>query len=132
MAKHIRSQHTKVGVVGYCWGGKVAIELGGKNHNGLVDCISFAHPGGITKEDVFNVAVPVQIIAPEKDVPFPLKMRQFCNEEIPKLGVDYDYQHFPGAVHGFATRCNVKVEGEKRALERAKNAAVGWFVNYLK
>jgi len=40
--------------------------LGGAGKN-LVDAISVAHPSLLTKEEIDNVAVPVQVLAPETD-----------------------------------------------------------------
>ncbi|KAL8824991.1 MAG: hypothetical protein Q9170_007973 [Blastenia crenularia] len=99
--------------------------------NPLVDCISTAHPSLLTKEEINDVGVPVQILAPEHDYMLTPELKAHANETIPKLNVEYDYQHFPGVAHGFAVRCNEEDEGERRALERAKNAAVGWFGQLL-
>lgn len=48
-----------------------------------------------------------------------------------KLGVPYDYQYFPSLSHGFATRGNPKNDKEMEGMERAKNAAVLWFRQWL-
>ena len=130
-ARLIRSQYPKLGAVGYCWGGAAMFKLASKQHEGLVNCVSMAHPGAPTKNDVYNIGVPIQILAPEYDEPFPAEWRDFCNLEIPKLGVEYYYQYFPGQTHGFAVRCNDIEEGEKRALELAKNAMVYWLLAHL-
>lgn len=97
----------------------------------LVDCISTAHPALLTKEEVSNVAVPVQVLAPENDIWLTPELKALCNSTIPSLNVDYDYQHFPGLAHGFATRSNQNNANEKRGLERAKNAAVAWSAQFL-
>lgn len=100
----------------------------GKN---LVDCISTAHPSLLTKEEIDNVAVPVQIIAPEHDPQLTPELKKYVNEVIPGLGLEYDYQFFPGLAHGFATRCDQRDRGQRKGLERAKNVAVGWFRQFL-
>ncbi|KAL8847259.1 MAG: hypothetical protein Q9221_007683 [Calogaya cf. arnoldii] len=116
----------KVGAVGYCWGGWAAFQLGGKDEN-LIDALSTAHPTFLTKEEINNVAVPVQILAPETDPRFTPELKEHANKVIPTLGVEYDYQYFPGLAHGFACRADEGNEVEKRGLERAKNAVSGWF-----
>ena len=85
--------------------------------NPLVDCISTAHPSILTKEEINDVGVPAQILAPEHDPAFPPDMQNYANETIPKLSVAYDYQYFPGVEHGFAIRCQDEgSDFDKKAL----------------
>lgn len=97
----------------------------------LVDCISTAHPSGLTKDEINAVGVPVQIIAPEHDPVFTPELKAYANSVIPTLNVEYDYQYFPGVAHGFSVRCDQSYATQRKAMERAKNAAVGWFVQML-
>lgn len=120
----------KVGAIGFCYGGWAVFQLGAKGKN-LVDCISTAHPSLLTKEEIEAVGVPVQIQAPETDQQFTPEMKEFANKTIPTLGVEYDYQYYPGLVHGFATRGDQNNAAQKKGLERAKNAAVQWFQQHL-
>ena len=71
-----------------------------------MDAISTAHPSLLTKEEINDVGVPAQILAPEHDPVFVPEMKAYANETIPKLNVAYDYQYFPGVAHGFAIKCN--------------------------
>ena len=73
----------------------------------------------------------MQILDAEHDPMFNPEVKQHANLTIPTLGVEYDYQFFPGSHHGFAVRCDESNEGEKKALERAKNAAVAFFTQFL-
>jgi dienelactone hydrolase len=130
-AKELRSRYKKVGVIGFCYGGWGVFQLGAKENNGLVDCISTGHPSGLTKEEMDKVGVPVQILAPEHDPLFTPELKEYANKVIPTLAVPYDYQYFPGMVHGFAIRGGPNVPGERDAMERAKNAAVFWFRQWL-
>lgn len=130
-ARHIRRLHTKVGVVGYCWGGSPALQLAARSQEDLVHCVSVAHPSSITKEEVDYLAVPTQIIAPEKDHLFPQEMKDYCNAKIPTLGIPYAYEWFPGVAHGFATRGNVDDPDERKAMERACNAVIRWCNDFL-
>lgn len=129
-AKELRSQYKKVGAIGFCYGGWAVFRLGAKGTN-LVDAISMAHPSLVEKDEISNVGVPVQIMAPETDQMFTPELKEFSNKTIPELGVDYDYQYFPGVVHGFAVKGDEKDPKQKLALERAKNCAVAWFSQYL-
>lgn len=127
-ATALKKEHgfKKVGAIGFCYGGWAVFQLGAKS-NPIVDCISMAHPSLMTKGEIEAVGVPVQILAPETDQMLTPELKEFCNQTIPTLGVEYDYQYFPGLAHGFATRGDMKNPVQKKGLERAKNAAVHWF-----
>jgi dienelactone hydrolase len=129
-AKVLRSQYKKVGVIGFCFGGWAVFQLGAKGNN-LVDCISTGHPTWLTEEEIDEVGVPVQILAPEIDHVYTQELKDYSNRVIPTLGVPYDYQHFPGAEHGFATRGDPKNEVSSKAMKRGKDAAVYWFKQWL-
>lgn len=143
--------HTKVGAIGYCWGGWAAFQVGAKGTfwspsasstrvlrktdaipgKNLVDCISVAHPSFLTKEEIDAVDVPVQIIAPEHDFMLTPDLKAYANKKIPELNVEYDYQYFPKLSHGFTVRGDPNDRTQKEGLERAKNAAVTWFATML-
>ena len=78
-----------------------------------------------------NIDVPAQIQAPEVDPVFTPELKAYANEVIPTLGVPYDYQYFPGVEHSFATRGDEANPKEMRAMQRAKNATVGWCREWL-
>lgn len=125
-AKELRKQYSWLGFVGYCWGGGVGFKIASKEHSSLFDCITVAHPSTPSEGEVKSISVPFQIIAPEHDPTFEADAKELCQREIPKLGVPYLYYHFPGMLHGFATKCDESKASEKRALEAAKNAVVFW------
>lgn len=129
-ARALRSQYLRVGAIGFCFGGWAVFRLGAKG-NQLVDCISTAHPTFLEKQEIESVGVPVQILAPEMDMMFTEELKAHCNKVIPTLGISYDYQYFPGLEHGFAVRGDPTNPAEMKGLERAKNAAVLWFRQWL-
>lgn len=129
-AKYMRSKYSRVGAIGFCFGGWGVFQLGAVG-NSLVDCISTAHPSFLTMTEIDDVDVPVQILAPEIDPMFTTELKAHSNETIPKRGLPYDYQYFPGLEHAFATRGNPNNRAERRGMVRAKNAAVCWFREWL-
>ena len=129
-ARALHSKYNRVAAIGFCFGGWAVFRLGAKG-NEVVDCISTAHPTWLEKTEIENVGVPVQILAPEIDAQFTPELKEFCNQVIPGLGLPYDYQYFPGVEHSFAVRGDEAQPGEKKAMERAKNAAVCWFIEWL-
>ncbi|KAJ5658175.1 dienelactone hydrolase family protein [Penicillium longicatenatum] len=124
----------KVGAVGYCYGGWASFRLGAKEHadQPLVDCISVGHPSLLERKDVDEVNVPVQLLAPEIDMAFPMDFKMYALEKLLNLNLPFDYQHFPGVVHGCLVRGDEKKAGERAAMERGKDAAVAWFTRWLK
>ncbi|KAH8586906.1 Alpha/Beta hydrolase protein [Bisporella sp. PMI_857] len=131
-AREIRARYERIGVIGFCFGGWAVFRLGSKlNSPSIVDCISTAHPSALEEHEIESVNVPVQILAPENDIVFTSELKEFANRVIPTLGVPYDYQHFPGVTHGFASRGNMDDKEELKAMVRAKDCAVGWFRHWL-
>lgn len=126
----IRAKRQRIGAIGFCFGGWGVFRLGAKGRN-LVDCIATAHPSFLEKSEIDKIGVPVQIIAPEFDFMFTADLKDHSNQVIPKLGVAYDYQFFPGLEHGFATRGDPHNAAEREGMERATKAAVRWFKQWL-
>jgi len=85
----------------------------------------------LTKKDINEVAVPVQILAPEINAAYNEELKAHTFAMIPKLGLAFDYQHFPVVEHACLTRGDAKKAGEREAMIRGKNAAVSWFKQFL-
>lgn len=131
-AKSLKAEGKKVAAVGFCYGGWAVFRLGAKEHDPpLVDCISAGHPSLLTKKDIDEVAVPVQILAPEIDMAFTKEFKSYAFEQIMEKGVPFDYQHFPGVEHACLVRGGEHIKGEREAMARGKNAAVAWFKQFL-
>ena len=131
-ARALRQKHRKVGAVGFCYGGWAACRLGAKEHQPqLVDCITVGHPSLLIKRDIDEVAVSVQILAPEIDPVYTAELKMHTFETVQKLGIPFDYQHFPGVAHSSLNRGDEKKPGEREAMARGKNAAVGWLRQFL-
>ncbi|KAK2792686.1 hypothetical protein FQN51_001605 [Onygenales sp. PD_10] len=131
-AKALRQTYKKVGAVGFCFGGWAVFRLGAKEHQPpLVDCIISGHPAYLTKQDIDEVAVPVQVLSTEIDTTYTPELKLYTFETVPKLGVPFDYQHFPRMQHGCLVRGHDKVPEEREAMARGKNAAVSWFRQFL-
>lgn len=126
----LRSSFSRIGAVGYCFGGWAVFNLGAKELS-LVDCISTSHPSFLEKEEIANIGVPIQILAPEFDPQFTPELKAYANEVLPMTGVAYDYQYFPGLEHGFAIRGDESKPDERDGMERAKNAVSLWLRQWL-
>lgn len=62
---------------------------------------------------------------------FTHELKTYARETIPTKNVPFDYQHFPGVGHAFATRGKLEEEGERRSMLRAKRAQVAWMREWL-
>lgn len=134
-AQALREKYDVVVAVGFCYGGWAVFRLGAQRVNldnsgvegrPLVDAIAAAHPSLLTKEDIDGVSVPEQILAPELDPIFTPESKAYTFESLQRRGVPFDWQHFPGVEHACMTRGDENKPGERRALERGKNAVVAW------
>ncbi|KAJ5382189.1 hypothetical protein N7517_000100 [Penicillium concentricum] len=128
--------YQRVGAVGYCYGGWASFRLGAKEHTlagqSLVDCVSIGHPSLLTKTDIDEVAVPVQILAPEIDQMYSAELKLHTFKTLQSLQLPFDYQHFPGVVHACLVRGDKNKPGERAAMSRGKHAVVAWFKQFLK
>jgi len=126
-ARALRRKHKYVGAVGFCYGGWAVFRLGSKEHQPpLVNCVTAGHPSLLTKKDIEEVVVPVQVLAPEIDPTYTAELKRYSFETFTKMGVPFDYQHFPRVAHACLVRGDKKKAGEREAMARGKNAAVGW------
>lgn len=128
-ANTLKSTYPKVGAIGYCYGAWAVFRLGASPST--IDAISAAHPSLLETHEMDGVSVPVQILAPEKDVAFTQELKEYANRVLPTRGVPYEYVFFPGVKHGFAARGNSGDEVQRASLERAKRCAVGFFKEFL-
>ncbi|KIW26504.1 uncharacterized protein PV07_09594 [Cladophialophora immunda] len=132
-ARLLRSRYKRVAAVGFCYGGWACFRLGtAQEHQPpLVDCITAGHPSLLTKKDIDEVAVPVQMLAPEHDPTYTPELKTHTFETVPKAGVYFEYLHLPGVEHGCLVRGDPDKAGEREAMARARNAAVTWFRQFL-
>lgn len=129
-AKELKSQYKKVGAIGFCYGAWAVLRLAGKDEP-LIDSAAVAHPSLLEESEIANIGVPVQFISPETDPMFTPELKEFTLKTLPGLNVPFNYDYYPGLVHGFATRGDQSDPKQKEGLERAKNSAVYWFKQFL-
>jgi dienelactone hydrolase len=131
-AKVLRTRFRRLGAVGFCFGGWAVFRLAAKEHQPpLVDCITAGHPTLVTEKDIDDIAVPVQILAPEYDAFYTEELKTHSLEMIQKVGLPFDFQHFPEVEHACFIRGDPRKAGEWEAGERAKKSAVSWLRKFL-
>ncbi|KAF2665583.1 dienelactone hydrolase family protein [Microthyrium microscopicum] len=129
----LRKQYKIVEAVGFCYNGWAAFRLGAKEHGKpLLDRITVGHPSLLTKKDINEVAVPIQILDPELDPVYTVDLKTYTSQTLQQLNVSFDYQYFPGVEHACLVRGDPGKPGEHEAMIRGKNAAVNWLQQFCR
>ncbi|KZV76146.1 dienelactone hydrolase endo-1-3,1,4-beta-D-glucanase [Peniophora sp. CONT] len=122
--------YNRLGAVGYCYGGTVAVGLGKSPQ--LVNTLVIAHPGWIKIEDVKLMKVPSSWVCAEEDFSFKPHLRNgaeavYKEREGKDDFVPYEFKDWKGTAHGFAIRPNQSVPDVKAGYEGALAQTVDWF-----
>lgn len=120
---------TKIGTVGYCFGGKLVFALGQQKK---VDCLVSVHPSPPSlPEGVEGISCPLLLICAETDY---LLSRQQADDII-RLARNSKSQaesrFYGGVAHGFAVRGNDDDPVCHEAYRKATQETVDWFRQYL-
>ncbi|KAG6010439.1 hypothetical protein E4U21_006438 [Claviceps maximensis] len=119
------SSVTKFGIVGYCWGGKVAT-LSAKANNSLFGAIASVHPAMVDPKDAQGITVPMVLLAsgdePAEDV------KKFEDT----LTVPKHVEIFKDQIHGWmAARSNLSDDRVKEEYERGYKVLLSFFSKHL-
>eukprot|EP00197_Chlamydomonas_leiostraca_P002407 CAMPEP_0202859258 /NCGR_PEP_ID=MMETSP1391-20130828/1452_1 /ASSEMBLY_ACC=CAM_ASM_000867 /TAXON_ID=1034604 /ORGANISM="Chlamydomonas leiostraca, Strain SAG 11-49" /LENGTH=404 /DNA_ID=CAMNT_0049538279 /DNA_START=42 /DNA_END=1256 /DNA_ORIENTATION=+ len=151
---------TKVGAVGYCYGGGFCLALaarpegsassgaggsgsgsgGGGQYTGsgtrLIDAFSVAHTTVKVPGSLEQLKVPGLFIAADQDAAFPdaeiARARTLLDGLHWQQGVGpFSIVHYPGTFHGFATRGDPRDPLIRAAKEDALTRQLAWFTAHL-
>ncbi|RAO69679.1 uncharacterized protein BHQ10_005691 [Talaromyces amestolkiae] len=118
------SGFTSWGILGYCWGGKVANLALGKNT--LFKASVQAHPAMLDPNDAKNVSVPSALLASKDEDPAAIKGYE-ANLKVVKFVDTY-----PTQIHGWmAARSNLEDPEVKKEYERGYRAVLDFFHQHL-
>uniref|UniRef100_A0A0D9WG93 Dienelactone hydrolase domain-containing protein n=1 Tax=Leersia perrieri TaxID=77586 RepID=A0A0D9WG93_9ORYZ len=93
---------SSIGAAGYCWGGKVVVDLA-KAHE--IQAALMCHPSFVTVDDIKEVKCPIAILAAEVDHMSPVELiKQFEQVLSSMPEVDHLVKIFPGVEHGWTVR----------------------------
>jgi len=127
IGRDIKSKNpdVKVGVLGLCWGGKVAVKSG--TEGTPVDAVASVHPGFVELSDAHDLAVPLGFF-PSKD-----ENRELCDKVgellTQKPFADKNkYIYYETVHHGFAgARGNLSDPENKEKYEHFYNTVSDFF-----
>jgi len=122
----------KIGVAGFCWGGRYAVLMGTAKHP-YADAVYSAHPSflGVPAE-VEAVIKPITFAVGTKDRVLPMhQVKQIQDVFKKKDDLDSEVVVYNDMVHSFAVRGNPEIESEKKGMENSEDQAVEWFKRYL-
>ena len=113
----------KVGVAGFCWGGRYSLLLGQKkiSDTTLVEAVFAGHPSLVSiPADVESPICPASIAVASKDSVFSLASAA-KTEKLWKDEEDFKYEIviYEGMDHGFCIRGDMKAEKEKENMNKA-------------
>ncbi|KAL6293323.1 hypothetical protein ACE6H2_001465 [Prunus campanulata] len=125
-----RKGFSAVGAAGFCWGGKVVVELA--KHN-FIQAAVLCHPSFVTVDDIKAVKVPISILGAEIDHMSPPEVvKQFEEVLTAKSEVKSHVKIFPKVAHGWTVRYNVEDEAAVKCAEEAHQNLLEWFLNHVK
>ncbi|GAA5920374.1 hypothetical protein JCM1841_005596 [Sporobolomyces salmonicolor] len=118
----------KIGMVGYCFGGGIAVLLATKA--GPIDVGVSAHPGQIKAEDFKTIARPFALLLPEEDWGFD-RIKKDAVANLDGLAVPKVVHNYPDTLHGFACRPKLSDPNVKAQFHQALADTCAWFKEHL-
>jgi carboxymethylenebutenolidase len=130
LAKRPNVDAAKIGVTGFCMGGRLAFLLAAE----LPERIAAAAPfygGGIAGllPKAEKIRAPLYLFFGEKDAFIPLDQVEAIDAKLKQLGKSYTLKTYTGAVHGFC--CNERPEYDAVAAADAWKELLGFFRKQL-
>jgi len=112
------------GVVGYCWGGKIANLLAGENSQFYA--AAACHPAMVDANDAKKITIPFAML-PSKD-----ESKEDVDNWEKNCKTDHTVEWFNDQVHGFmAARGDLKQEGVKKEYQRGYKILLDFFCDKL-
>ncbi|KAH6709350.1 dienelactone hydrolase family protein-like protein [Leptodontidium sp. MPI-SDFR-AT-0119] len=120
---------SKVGAIGFCWGGRYAILAA----HGVVDAAYACHPSLVdVPGDFEGVAKPLSLAVGDSDSLLDNgTVSQIQDIIAKKTELPHELRIYKDQVHGFALRSDWSSEKDKKAMDDAEKQGVEWFNKYL-
>ncbi|UZJ56196.1 hypothetical protein CBS101457_005516 [Exobasidium rhododendri] len=120
----------KLGAVGYCYGGKFAVDF---NTKGLVNATVACHPSFTNLASYKDLKGPILFNCAETDDIFPDALRKQVQQSLDDnaSAPAHDFKVFENCVHGFCARPNFGDELSKKGFEEGTQRTADWFKSHL-
>lgn len=119
----------KVGVIGFCWGGRYAVLMA---QGDGVDAAYACHPSLVAvPADFEDVKKPLSLALGTEDSLLGMKEVEKIQEVMSKKGGEHEVKLYEDQVHGFALRGDWSSEKDKKAMDDAEKQGIAWFKKYL-
>lgn len=117
----------KVGVVGWCMGGRLSLSTAAESDD--IGAVIAFYGTPLAAEDVPNLRMPVLGLYAENDGGIPVASVKAFERELQANDIEHEIHIYPGAEHSFFndTRASYHAEAAKDAWQRA----LGWFRKHL-
>src|SRR5881296_2291128 len=119
----------RIGITGFCMGGRVAYLTACELPDKIKACAPF-YGGGLPAEKTAKLKCPVLAFFGEKDAYIPLESVEQLQAEARRHGKAVEVVVYPGAEHGFF--CNERASYQKTAAENAWGRLKKFFAKHLK
>jgi len=139
-------KHQKIGMVGFCWGGRYAvraglstnmIEIEGKKVP-LVDAVVAIHPSNmVLPVDVEALAVPTSFAWGKEDIVVSFEQKATVEKTHAKVVAaggkvpEMEHRTYTPGRHGFGVRGNPDDPAERKCLEGTEKQVLDWFQRWL-
>ncbi|XP_024025899.1 endo-1,3;1,4-beta-D-glucanase isoform X2 [Morus notabilis] len=131
LIKDLKSKgFSAIGVAGFCWGAKVAIELA-KLKN-FVQATAILHPSFVTLDDIKEVKVPLGVFGAELDKQYPRELVNQFEEVLRANKIDHFVKIYQGVKHGFTLRYDVQDDLARKRAKEAHKDLLNWFTKNVK
>lgn len=120
---------SKVGAIGFCWGGRYAIP----EAHGEVDAAYACHPSLVTAPGDFDpVTKPLSLAVGDKDSLLDNNtVAKIQDIMAKKASVPHELKIYEDQIHGFALRSDWSSEKDKKAMDDAEKQGVDFFNKFL-
>lgn len=120
---------SRIGGVGYCFGGKYVPRFLAENKG--IDVGFIAHPSNLVDAEIQAIDGPITIAAGQLDTIFNSTLRHNAEAILSAKNATFQSNFYAGAPHGFAVRPNITIPLQKFAKEASFLQAVLWFAAWL-
>ena len=123
---------TRVGIVGFCMGGTVALRTAAYHGAAVAAVVSFYGGGSVAADAALlaRIASPVLALFAERDAFIPLEQVERIDATMRRLGKTYESKVYLGAVHGFF--CDERESYDSGAARDSWMRLLGWLSKHLK